>query len=170
MLDKGFLISMAFLRLGKNNEYNDNKSLEYKVANKLIDHVFLNMAKDTAYLFNSTTVTLTLFKPDTNVIGEYRANVPNDMLNVIRADKPIRLEGEFIYSNDNEIHLQYCRAIDISDTPEYLSDLLIYTLCREMCLAFNSYYDRLGYFEQKIQEERLKVIANQFNNFKFPIG
>lgn len=166
-MDKGKIIQMAFLRLGKNNEYNDNKSDEYKTATLLCDHIVGQLAKETAFLFNSVTVTLTQYQPSTNVLGENRFNKPADLLNIIRADVMIREEGEFIYSNEKEVQLQYCKKIDIVNMPDNLTDLVIYGLCIQLCLAYNSWIERISYFEQKYAEEKAKILANQFNNFKF---
>ncbi|MGL5964071.1 MAG: hypothetical protein ACRCZ2_06720 [Fusobacteriaceae bacterium] len=166
-MDKGKIIRISLLRLGKNNAYNDNKSDEYIVANELLDHVIETLAKDTAYIFNSTSTILTKFTPETNELGETRFNKPIDYLNLIRADKVVREEGEYIYSKDNDVIMQYNRKVDIANIQDYMADIIIYHLCFELCLAFNSWIDRLQIFESKIKEERTKLISNQYNNFNY---
>lgn len=166
-MDKGNIIRMSLLRLGKNNAYNDNKSDEYTVAEELIEHIVETLAKDTAYLFNSTTVQLSKFSSSVNSLGENSFNKPVDYLNLIRCNVDVRDENEFLYSKSDEIILQYNRKITIENIPDFAKDLLIYHLCYELCLAFNSWFERMPIFESKIREERAKIIANQYNNFSF---
>lgn len=166
-MDKGRIIELSLLRLGKNNEYNDNKSKEYTVAEKLLDDVLDSLAKDTSLLYNSTTVILNKFTPGENSLNEKRFNKPVDLVNIIRMDVTSREEGEFIYSSSDTVKMQYCREISILETPIYMKDLIIYELCKLMCLAFSSYQDKLQYFEAKAELERQKIINNQMNNFRF---
>lgn len=166
-MDKGKIIELTLLRLGKNNSYNDNKSSEYQVAAELLDDVLENLAKDTALLYNSTTVVLNKFSVEKNSLGENRFNKPVDLLNIIRTDVITREEGEFIYSSSDNVKLQYCRKISILETPLYMKELIIFELCKLMSLAFSSYQDKLQYFEAKAEMERQKIINNQMNNFQF---
>lgn len=164
-MEKGDIIRMSLYRLGKNNAYNDNKSDEYKVAETLLDHVVSNIAKETAFLFNSVTVELTEYQPSPNVLKEKKFNKPIDLLNLIRSDVPIREEGEFFYSSSSKIVVQYCRKISLQEFPDNLKDLLIYSLCLEMCMAFNSYVERYPIFKQNYEIEKDKIVSNQYNNF-----
>lgn len=164
MLNKGNVIELALLKLGKNQEYNDNKSDEYIVANKLLDNVVEFLAKDTTLLFNATTIKLTKYSSYKNEFDEYIYNKPADMLNIIKIQTDAREDGEYILSKDKEVIITYCRKVDIINLPNYINDLLVYSLCVEMCLAFSSYTDRQEYFIAKQFEEKQKLISNQINN------
>lgn len=159
MLDKGRIIKSAFLKLGKNNAYNDNKSDEYIVASSLLDNILDNIAKRTSFLFNAVTVKLTA--TGKNDLKENRFNLPVDYLNIIRANKTYRIEGEFLYSPEKEIFIQYCRKINISEYPDNLFDYLVASLCMEMAMAFNGYEDRYPVYSQVEYEERNKIINQQ---------
>lgn len=163
MIDKGEVIKTAFFRLGKNNAYNDNKSDEYTTAVALLDKIIDNMAKQTAFLFNSVTTKLT--STGANDMGENRFNTPVDCLNIIRADNNYREENEFIYSSSSELNIQYCRKIDVKEYPDKLFDYMVASLCKDMCLAFNAYQDRFQLFSQDEYKERSKIINQQGFNY-----
>lgn len=163
MLDKGTVIKTTLLKLGKNNKYNDNKSEEYVIAEQLLENVLKTLATKTTFLFNAVTTKLTAIGE--NELGEKRFNIPVDNLNIIRANAQYRQEGEFIYSPSSEIFIQYCRDISITEYPGNMFDYVVIALAVEMCLAFNSYTDRIEYFIQKEKEERAKIVAQQGFNF-----
>lgn len=163
MIEKGNVIKTTFRKLGKIDLYNDNKSDEYIVASSAFDDIIDNVAKETAFLFNSTTVKLTSYGK--NDLGENKFNLPIDYLNIIRASEKYRLEGEFLYSPSQEIFIQYCREIEPSEIPNNIFDYIVACLCVEMCLSFNAYQNRLGYFEDIKNKEKFKIIVQQgYNN------
>lgn len=163
MLDKGKIIKSAFLKLGKNNAYNDNKSDEYIVASSLLDKILDNVARRTTFLFNAVTVKLT--PTGQNDLGEYRFNIPIDFLNIVRANGNYRVEGEFIYSDQETLFVQYCRKIDFNEYPDNMFEYLEVALCLEMCWAFNSYESRINYYEMLEYRERERIINQQgFNH------
>lgn len=164
MIDKGEVIKSVFRRLGKINVYNDNKSDEYITASSAFDDVVNTIAIRTAFLFNATTAKLTAIA--VNELGENRFNIPVDNLNIIRANGKYRVEGEFIYSPEKELYIQYCREISLSEYPDYLFDYLVAAVCIEMCLAFNGYQDKLEIFNNLEYRERSKIINQQGFNWK----
>ena len=159
MIDKGKIIKSTFRKLGKIDLYNDNKSDEYLVASSSFNDIVENIAKETAFLFNSATVKLTTVGK--NDLGENKFNLPIDCLNIIRANEKYRLEGEFLYSPSDKIFIQYCREIEPVEIPDNLYDYLVACLCVEMCLAFNGYQEKLGYFENMKNKEKFKIIVQQ---------
>lgn len=159
MIDKGEVIKSVFRRLGKINAYNDNKSDEYVTASSAFDDIAKNIAKKTTFLFNATTAKLTSIA--TNDLGENRFNIPIDNLNIVRASGEYRVEGEFIYSPETELYIQYCREIELSEYPDYLFDYLVAAVAIEMCLAFNGYQDKLAIFNQLEYKERNTIINQQ---------
>lgn len=160
MIEKGDVIKSVFRKLGKINAYNDNKSDEYLTASSAFDDVIKTIAKKTSFLFNATTAKLTTI--GTNELGENRFNIPVDSLNIIRLNtKKYRVEGEFIYSPETELYIQYCRKIDLSEYPDNLFDYLVIAVCIEMALTFNAYQDKLAIFNQLEYQERNKIINQQ---------
>lgn len=164
MIDKGTVIQTTLLRLGKNNQYNDNKSEEYIIAEQLLKIVLSKCATRTSFLFNAVTTKLTSIGK--NELGENRFNIPVDNLNIIRAKEDYRQEGEFLYSPSSELHIQYCRNIEIEEYPASMFEYIVMALCKEMCLAYNSYFERLPYFMEEEKKETSKIIAQQGFNYK----
>lgn len=165
MIDKGEVIKTVFRKLGKVNAYNDNKSDEYITAESAFDDIVKTLAEKTTFLFNATTAKLTSI--GTNDLGENRFNIPVDNLNIIRANVTnYRVEGEFIYSPETELYIQYCRDIDLTEYPNNLFDYLVVLVCLEMCFSFNAYEDKLAIFNQLEYKERSRIINQQGFNWK----
>lgn len=155
MIDKSKITEMAIVRLGEvGTIYNDNRSEIYKVAEKLLDNIIDTIAVDNNFLFNATTIKLNKSLQEKNILGEYRYNLPIDFLNIIRA-KGCRIEGEFIYSKDEEAIITYCRKMSLQEFPDYLTNLLIYNLASVLCDAYSAYSDRktlmLSYYNREVQ-------------------
>lgn len=163
MIDKGKVIQTVLLRLGKNNQYNDNKSQEYEIAEQLLENVLSNCATRTTFLFNAVTAKLTSIGK--NDLGENRFNIPVDCLNIIRAKEDYRQEGEFLYSSSSELHIQYCRDIEITEYPKSMFEYVVMALCKEMCLAYDSYLDRLPYFKEEEEKEIKRIVTQQGFNY-----
>ena len=165
MIDKGEVIKSVFRKLGKINAYNDNKSDEYLTASSAFDDIVKTIAKKTSFLFNATTAKLTSIGK--NELEENRFNIPVDNLNIIRVNtNNYRVEGEFMYSPNSELYIQYCRKIDLSEYPDNLFDYLVIAVCIEMALTFNGYQDKLGIFNQLEYQERSIIINQQGFNWK----
>ncbi|MBR8748694.1 hypothetical protein IX317_000353 [Fusobacterium sp. DD29] len=160
MIDKGQAIKMVFLKLGENTVYNDNKSDLYQVCEVIFDQVVKNLAYSTAFLFNATSLKLNKVseKEDTN---EYQFNIPIDFLNILRCRQNYRIENEFIYSDQDEIEIQYCRDIPLSEYPNNLFNLLVAMTAREMALAFNTYNKKLELIDNEVMKLKNDVIAQQ---------
>lgn len=158
-MDKGSIIKQAFLLLGDNNVFNDNKNDKYKVADGLLSSILKTVAVETDFLFNATTTKLTSI--GTNELGENRFNVPIDFLNIIKGNEKFRLEGEFLYSKSNELFIQYCREIPLQEYPENMFGVISVILARDMALSFNSYNNRYPLLQQKLEEEKRKIMYEQ---------
>lgn len=166
MIVKDNIISIAMLKLGEVNYYNDNQYDMRKIADKLLDNVILNIAVRNDFLFNSRTVKLTLNLMDKNEnTGEYRYNLPTDFLNKIRFlnDPSARIENEFIYSTKKDLLMQYCYKMSLSDYPDYLQNYMIYALATEMAETYNKYIDRLSFLNQRLEEEKTNVYRIEWN-------
>ena len=117
MLDRGNIIESAFLKLGEVGQiYSDNRTEQYEVAGKLLDNILETVALDTDFLFNATTVNLNKNINSSNDFGEYRYNIPNDFLTIIRYSDNMKFEGEFIYSTNENLNITYCRKIELKNT------------------------------------------------------
>lgn len=158
MLERGEIIKQVFLKLGDNTIYNDNKSALYKACNAELNFAIGKIAYSTAFLFNATTVKLTAVG---NIDGEYKFNLPIDCLNVIRCNKNYRQENEFLYSDNSELKVQYCRKIELEEFPDNLFELLVLMTAREMCLAYSTYNKRFELFESEILKCKNLLISQQ---------
>lgn len=158
-MDRGKIVTQAFLRLGNNNVYNDNKTTEYEVATAMIDSISLSLAAETSFLFNAITVKINA--TGQNDLGENRFNLPVDCLNVIRANAKYRLEGEFIYSPESVLSIQYCRKLPLEEFPDNLYNLLVLALAKEMSVSFNTYNDRYQMITARYEEEKRNVLYQQ---------
>lgn len=158
MIDKGEVIKHTFLNLGENTIYNDNKNDLYKICEIQLEKVVSNIAYSTAFLFNAITVKLTHYG---NIDDEYKFNIPIDCLNIVRCNHNYRTENEFIYSEEPEIKMLYCRRIDLTEIPANLFDLIVAMTAREMCFAVNTYNKRLEKFEAEVLKLKNAVVSQQ---------
>ena len=163
MLSRDNIISTTLLKLGEVSVYNDNRSEEYKIADKLLNNVIENIASRNDFLFNSKTVELTSVGKDM-ITEENIFNLPIDFLNKISFidNEDARLESEFIYSNSDTVKLQYCRKIDFSEFPNYLFNYIVYALSTEMAETYSVYNDRLGMLNSRLEQERANIYSIQY--------
>lgn len=158
-MDRGEIIKQAFLKVGDNNAFNDNKGDKYQVADGLLDMIIKNIAIETDFLFNAITVRLTIVGQ--NELGENKFNIPIDFLNIIQGNDDFRIEGEFIYSKSSNLYIQYCRKIDLTEVPEHMFNIIVIYLAKEISLAFNAYNSRYPFLQQQLNEEKRKIIYQQ---------
>lgn len=162
MLDRGNIIESAFLKLGEVGQiYSDNRTEQYEVAGKLLDNILETVALDTDFLFNATTVNLNKNINSTNDFNEYRYNIPNDFLTIIRYSDNMKFEGEFIYSTNESLNITYCRKIAIEEYPQYMKNYLIYKLSVELCNTYSAYSDKLTTMHGYLSDERTKIMNNE---------
>ena len=158
-MDRGEIIKQAFLKVGDNNAFNDNKGDKYQVADGLLDMIIKNIAIETDFLFNAITVRLTIVGQ--NELGENKFNIPIDFLNIIQGNDDFRIEGEFIYSKSSNLYIQYCRKIDLTEVPENMFNIVVIYLAKEISLAFNAYNSRYPFLQQQFNEEKRKIVYQQ---------
>ena len=158
-MDRGEIIKQAFLKVGDNNAFNDNKGDKYQVADGLLDMIIKNIAIETDFLFNAITVRLTIVGQ--NELGENKFNIPIDFLNIIQGNDDFRIEDEFIYSKSSNLYIQYCRKIDLTEVPENMFNIIVIYLAKEISLAFNAYNSRYPFLQQQLNEEKRKIIYQQ---------
>ena len=162
MLDRGNIIESAFLKLGEVGQiYSDNRTEQYEVAGKLLDNILETVALDTDFLFNATTVILNKNINSTNDFGEYRYNIPNDFLALIRYSDNMKFEGEFIYSTNENLNITYCRKITIEEYPAYMKNYLILKLAVELCNTYSAYSDKLSTIHGYLSDEMIKIKNNE---------
>ena len=162
MLDRGNIIESAFLKLGEVGQiYSDNRTEQYEVAGKLLDNILETVALDTDFLFNATTVNLNKNINSTNDFGEYRYNIPNDFLTIIRYSDNMKFEGEFIYSTNENLNITYCRKIAIEEYPSYMKNYLILKLSVELCNTYSAYSDKLNIMHGYLSDEKTKILNNE---------
>lgn len=158
MLDRGNIIELAFLRLGEvGNLYSDNRTEEYKIAEKLLENILETVALDTDFLFNATTVKLEKNINSKNEFEQHRYNLPQDFLTIIRYSDNMKFEAEFIYSTNEELNITYCRKIAIEEYPEYMKNYLIYKLAVELCGTYSAYNDKLNLMQGYLNSEIIKI-------------
>lgn len=161
MLSRDRIISTALLKLGEVSVYNDNRSEVYSIANSLLNNVLDTIASRNDFLFNSTTTKLTVYGKDED--GEVIYNIPVDFLNKIEfVNGSGRIENEFIYSNDENLELRYCRKINFNEFPDYLFNYLVYALATDMTETYNQYTDRLSILNTRLEQERNNIYAIEF--------
>ena len=162
MLDRGNIIESAFLKLGEVGQiYSDNRTEQYEVAGKLLDNILETVALDTDFLFNATTVSLNKNINSSNDFGEYRYNIPNDFLTIIRYSDNMKFEGEFIYSTNENLNITYCRKIAIEEYPSYMKNYLILKLSVELCNTYSAYSDKLNIMHRYLSDEKIKILNNE---------
>lgn len=161
MISRDNIIRTALLKCGEISTYNDNRSEIYAIASKLLDNVIDNLAIRIDLLFNSVTSKLT--KNGINELGENRFNIPIDFLSKVRFVNSIaRIESEYVYSNSDDVYLQYCRRVNLDEYPNYLFDYMCYSLAIELAETVNTYSDRLQLLNLRKQEEDIKLLVTEY--------
>ena len=162
MLDRGNIIESAFLKLGEVGQiYSDNRTEQYEVAGKLLDNILETVALDTDFLFNAVTVKLDKNINSKNDFDEYRYNILNDFLVLIRYSDNMKLEGEFIYSTNDSLNITYCRKIAIGEYPAYMKNYLILKLAVELCNTYSAYEHKLNTIHGYLSDEKIKIMNNE---------
>lgn len=166
MITENEVITNALLRLGEIGSYNDTRSSIYARAEFLLGGVLNYVAKDGAFLFNAVTTTLTA-TGNFSDMEEYQFNRPIDMLNFINIfpKKNGRLEGEYFYSDVEEIQLRYLRKLNLSDYPDYMREYLIFALAQNIAEVHNSYATKLDYINLALKNEETKILGNEGFDF-----
>lgn len=155
MLDRDRIVQLAWLRLGNQNQlYNGNTTEMQKIAQTLFDSIIDEVAMETTFLFNAVTIKLN--KNLSSKEGEYfRYNLPVDYLSKVRcSDRLARFEGEYIYSLSEELELTYCRKLNLSEYPDYLSKYLTITLAIKLSEGYRTLSDAT----QKLEIEQLNEV------------
>jgi hypothetical protein len=167
MLNEGKIIETAFLKLGEvGNIYNDNRTDLYKIAQAHLDNIIDQLAFDTTYLFNATTVKLTKHIGQDDEL-RIRYNVPFNYLNTIKSSHDIYREGEYFYLDiaktpePKEVMLAYCKKIELNELPNYLFNLIVYLLCIELSNSFSAYSNKLAYISTLLAQERTKILTQE---------
>ncbi len=156
------IIKNALRRCGNTYSYSDNRSETYKLASDVLNDVLKSLATRDSLLFNSTTVKLT--KIGINDSGENRFNLPFDFMNKIRfVDVQARIEGEFIYSLDDVVTLQYCRSITLEEFPDYMFEVMCLSLALAVAELDSTYADKLSILDTRLKEELKKIFVMQYS-------
>lgn len=164
MIVRDNVIRSVLRQLGEVSVYNDNRSDIYKFIGAMLEDILDSTAYRTDLKFNSTTVKLT--KVGTNDLEENRFNIPVDFLNKIRFINSLaRLEGEFIYSDSEEVFLQYCRKIDLGEYPDYMENILVLLTALRVAESYNAYSDRLNLLDTRVQEELQRLYKLEFQSY-----
>lgn len=169
MLNKDRIVQLAWLKLGDQNQYyNGNITETQQVASILFDAIIDEIAMETTFLFNATTVTLNKnLSPNE---GEYfRFNLPVDYLSKIRcSDRMARFEGEYIYSTGDTMELTYCRELPLSEYPDYLQKYLTIELAIRLSEAYKTLSDNKQLLMAERQTEVNRVSTLEGLPFTIP--
>lgn len=186
MIEKGEIIELALINVGNITDYNDNRSQIYQIANNLLNGIVSSVCKSNEFNFPSTTVRLTVSTKSSST-GEYVYNIPEGFLGLkkhpihntktpfrVESIKELvngnrgsnfRLEGEYIYSYEHPLIINYVRDIPLSEFPEYMKDYLIILLALKLSQSIPMYADRLMYLENKIKQEKINITLTEGNVF-----
>lgn len=157
MLNRDNIIRSALRYCGESYSYNNNTSQTYQLASDMLKDVIKNFATRLDLKFNSATIMLT--KDGKNEFEENRFNLPVDFLNKIRFidTTEARIENEFVYDTAEEVKIQYCRNIDFNEYPDYLSELMAYTLALKLCESVEQFNNKLNLIDTRVKQEEIKV-------------
>ncbi|MGL5714300.1 MAG: hypothetical protein ACRCX2_14865 [Paraclostridium sp.] len=163
MLNRDNVIRSALRYCGESYTYNSNTSQTYKLASDILEDVIRNFATRLDLKFNSTSIILT--KDGSNEFGENRFNLPVDFLNKIRFidTTTARIENEFVYDTANEVKLQYCRNINFNEYPDYLSELMSYTLALKLSESVEQFNVKLNLLNMRVKEEETKIYKLEYS-------
>lgn len=174
MIDKGSVVINALSRLGDISAYNDDRSRTYQSAEKILPMVLKKICSDTSLNFNVSKTKLTKYNEQKEENGEYKFNLPENFLGIAKVPKakrsvsskiiPVsyetsyahrenfRLQGEFIYTDKEEITLYYSKSIPLTEFPDYMFDYIVWRMTVEMALMYPQFTERLPYCEARSKE------------------
>lgn len=160
MIMRDNLIRSALKRLGETYTSNDNRSEVYQMAAEVLESVLRTVASRVDLKFNSTTVKLNA--NGTNELDENRFNLPIDFLNKIRFYGEARIEGEYVYSTEDTMFLQYCRRIELEEYPDYMADYLITLLALIIAEGDITYERKVDILNTRLHEEIATIYVIEF--------
>lgn len=162
MLLRNNLIRQALRQLGEVEAYNANTSDIYNYVKDILDDVLNHIAYRVDLRFNSVTSKLT--QVGQNELGEYRYNLPIDFLNKIQfVGTYARLEGEFVYSDSDEVFLRYCRNIDLSEYPDYMENIVMLLTALRVAESYSTYSDKLEVLNTRVEQEIQRIYRLEFS-------
>lgn len=159
-LSRDKIIQSALRLVGQTYHYNDNNSDIYKMAAAFLDNILDSVAYRTDLKFNATKIKL-------NMSGkrgeEIRYNIPVDYLNKVRFINGIGyFEGEFIYSLDKDLELQYMRKVTLPEFPEYMFELLAHMLALRLSESDTSFRESINLMDSRVNQELQRIYQNQY--------
>ena len=162
MLSKDDLIEIAYLKLGKSiGKYGNNDDEDYYKATRALDEIINNIAVESEFRFNAVMTTLSKNADSKGLLGDNRFNLPKDFLNAITSEQDYRIEGEYVYSDEESVTMMYCRKIELSEFPLYMKKYLVASLCSELAIIFNQYIDKYTIFKHEVGIEKTRIINMQ---------
>lgn len=159
MIDRGQLLEKISLTLGRITDYNSNSNEFRIVSEKLLNNIIREIAHNQNYTFNQVTVKPTLFELEATD-GLYKYNKPFDFLNFAGTLEAFT-EGEYIYSQKQDLEVKYNRTIELTEFPDYMLNLLRFETLKEIALAYPQYRERLNEFLQFAEVEKAKILTNE---------
>lgn len=162
MLQIDKIVRNVLRQLGEVQVYNDNKSEIYNYVKDILGDVLDHVATRDDLKFNSITAKLTKSGKDEDT-GENRFNLPIDFMNKIQfIGAYARIEGEFVYSTEDELILRYCRTIAIHEYPDYMEHAVMLMTAVRVAESYSTYQDRLELLNVRLTEEINRIYNLEF--------
>lgn len=181
MIQRDYIIEQALLTVGDVTGYNDTASYFYSQANSKLNAVIRETCTCGLFYFNATSIKLTSSLIDENT-GMYRFNKPQDFCGfrteprkeTKQTDRArsvwddyadtrhqvTRIEGDFIYSNQQEIIFSYNRMVELQNFPEYMERYLYLSLAKELCTMHEMFARKLDYIIRELNTEKIQRQIN----------
>lgn len=161
MILRDQIIRNVLRQLGEVQVYNANTSDIYNYVKDILNDVINHIAYRADFKFNSTTAKLTIV--GTNDLGENRFNIPIDFLNKIQfVNGRARIEGEFVYSTNDEVYLRYCRNIDLAEYPDYMENIIMLLTALRVAESYATYSDKLQILDTRVNEEIQRIYRLEY--------
>ncbi len=165
------ICSQALVKVGASPIHSfENNTVESRIANALYESTKQNLLSVFPWTFAIKTVRLAKLSeiPDTDF--SFAFQLPHDFLRVVSAGKNNKSAGldyqikeEKLYTNSDEIHLNYISKILETDMPPFFIQALVSRLASEFCLPLTE-NTTLGNFLLKqatADEKKARLIDSQ---------
>ncbi len=160
MLNRQAIIEKTMLTLGVVQKYNDNSNRFRAIADVLLENIINEMAHNRRFQFNIKSAKLNYFQTEHKVNGEYKYNKPYGLLNIVYP-QGLRVEGEYIYSENKDEVIRYNQNLSLDEYPENLINYMRYALAYELCLTYPEFRTRQQDMYGAMLNEESKITANE---------
>jgi hypothetical protein len=155
MIDREKTITASFFKLGETfGTYNDNRTKMTQIATILFENLLEKIGSNNNFLYNATKVKPPLRQEDD---GIFKYNLPTDFLSLIYSSEKSNIIGEYIFSEQEDLEITYCRTLPLLEIPNYMKEYITLSLALEIAQAVSAYENKIPLLQKSITSERIRI-------------